>query len=276
MPSQNANSNSNSNNHTNNGNGNDTVVTPVVTPIVNNTIVTSQPLPFTQINFEDFSQFGLVPTSYVQGSVVNSKSIITSQFMDRGILLQNAALVELGNGHASSGKEAIAGTKNGKLDYDAAIQFAFTTKVYNTGPVKGNGNSIGHTNDQSNNHANSNANDPINDHTVGSSVSVRGTVSYFAYTPDKNGASGNTITISGFDVNGNLLGKVSVVEKTHNMGPIVLTGVGEMYSVTVDNGLRIKSWGGIALDDVTFDSVDPVVTTVGSTVNPLDFGPFQI
>jgi hypothetical protein len=257
----------------------DTINTSVLVNTNANQLLLTQPLvtkstPFTIVDFEDFASFGIVPTSFYQGSLVNPKSVVTNQFINKGLLISNAALVELGLGQAASGKDAIAGITNGKIDYDAAIKFGFTTKVVNSSVIKGNGNSIEHTNDQSANHANSNANTSINDHTV-VETQVRGTVSTFSYTPDKNGASGNTITVSGFDVNGKLLGKVSVVERGHNTAPVVLSGVGEIFTVTVDNTLRNKAWGGIGIDDISYDSVDPVVVTVGST-QFVEVGPFII
>lgn len=250
-------------------NGNNKVDIPEFTPLFLN-----KGSSFNLVDFEDFAQYGIVTTSFLQGAVVNPKSVITNQFINKGLLISNAALVELGFGQAASGKDAIAGITNGKIDYDAAIKFGFTTKISDVGAIKGKGNSIIHTNDQSANHANANANTSVNDHSVGD-MTVRGTVSTFSYTPDKNGASGNKITISGFDVNGKMLGSVSVVEKAHNTPAVVLTGVGEMYSVTVDNSLRIKSWGGIGIDDISFDSVDPIVTTIGTT-KVVDVGTFIV
>lgn len=218
----------------------------------------------TTVDFEDFASYGIIPTSYFQGAAVNPKSVVTNQFINKGLLISNAALIELGLTHAASGKDAIAGITNGKIDYDAAIKFGFVTKAVNSGAIKGNGNSIEHNNDQSDNHANEHSNTSVNDHSV-TTTQVRGTVSKFSYTPDKDGASGNTITITGYDVHGVLLGKVSVVERGNNLQPIVLSGVGEMYTITVDSTLRNKAWGGIGVDDISYDSVDPVVTTVGST-----------
>lgn len=82
-----------------------------------------------------------------------------------------------------------------------------------------------------------------------------GTVNYFAFSPDLDGRSNNTITVSAFALDGHLVGKVTVKETTNIKTPIVLSGFGEFHSVTIDSTLINKSWGGIALDNISIGEV---------------------
>jgi hypothetical protein len=84
---------------------------------------------------------------------------------------------------------------------------------------------------------------------------VDGTVNYFAFSPDLDGRSNNTITVSAFALDGHLVGKVTVKETTNIKTPIVLSGFGEFHSVTIDSTLINKSWGGIALDNISIGAV---------------------
>ncbi len=139
------------------------------------------------------------------------------------------------------------------------------------GPVKGNGNSIPSNNDNSFNVKNVNAATPINDHNaeVKNSTAVKtataaasttasfvdGTVNYFSYSPDLDGRSFNTVTLTAFALDGHIVGQVKVQETINIATPIVLTGFGEFHSVTIDSTLLNKSWGGIALDNLTIGEV---------------------
>ncbi len=282
----------------------------------------------TVLNFEDFSLRGLLPAIYTQGSLVKPTSKVTTQYMDRGIVMENAALVECGLGHAASGKESLAGFKTigakAYIDYDIPLTFSFvapvTTTTTNTvttsvvtrnGEFVGNGNSIEHNNDHSDDHnndhngnghnddnddhngngngndhndddRNGNDNDHINDHSVtesevvtttsavtSSTKFVDGTIDYFAYSPDLRGCSGNIITLTAFDLLGRMVGQVEYVETNDFVNPLVLTGIGEFHSVTVDQTLYVKRYGGIALDDIAYGPIDAVgedshITIVGT------------
>jgi hypothetical protein len=253
-----------------------TTVTPVVSAVK------------TILDFEDCGTTGLVPTSYFQGSVVAPTAKITNQYIDKGVVLSNAALVALGLGHAASGVDAIAGiSADGKIDYDAPVTISFvkevdtmvttttTARSITSSAVKGNGKSIEKNNDDSDSHKNEHGKDPVNDHDSNETVTVNvikstvvtptyvdGTVNYFSYSPDFDGASGNTITVSAYDLVGKLVGSVSVREVGNIVTPIVLTGIGEFHSVTIDSTLVNKSWGGIAMDMVTYGEVhSPVVAS---------------
>jgi hypothetical protein len=250
-----------------------TAVTPVASPVK------------TVLDFEDAMQKGLVPSSYFQGSAVSSASTITDQYISSGFVMEHAALANLGVGHAASGTMAIAPVSAlGKVDYDAPVTFHFVKEVDTSvtktvtqvatsttfGEVKGNGNSIPTNNDNSIATKNANGATPVNDHNaevISSSVTksatattvtanyVDGTVNYFAYSPDTNGRSFNTITITAFALDGHKVGQISVRETANITAPIVLSGIGEFHSVTIDSTLRVVSWGGIAIDNLTIGEV---------------------
>lgn len=204
----------------------------------------------TILDFENYGLLGLAPTSYFQGSTVSATSRVTDQYLDRGVLISDAALVECGTGHAASGKESLAGiSANGTLDYDKPITFTFEK-------VDG---SIEHRSSNSHGH------DPVTNHYHD------GTTDYFAFTPDKNGCSGNTITLSGYDIDGKFLGSVSYTENTDITKPLVLTGIGDMHRVVVDNSLHNVTWGGIAMDDVTFGTVKGAEKSIDELLT-LNFG----
>lgn len=204
----------------------------------------------TILDFENYGMLGLSPTSYFQGSVVKGSALVTDQYLDRGVLISGAALVECGTGHAASGKESLAGVAaNGTLDYDKPITFTFEK-------VDG---SVTHRSDNSHGH------DPITNHYHD------GTTDYFAFTPDKNGCSGNTITLSGYDINGKFLGSVTYNENADITKPLVLSGIGDMHKVVVDTSLHNVTWGGIAIDDVTFGTVKEAGKSIDELLN-LNFG----
>jgi hypothetical protein len=270
--------------------------TAITTTINTVTTVTPSLSPSTTVlDFEDGVSLGLQPSSYFQGSSVTKASLVTDQYQSNGIVLENAALVNLGVGHAPSGTMAIAPVSSlGKVDYDAPVTLHFVkeidTMVTKTatqvaistlyGEVKGNGKSIPVTHDSSSSIKNQNGVNPVNDHNADVTIStetktatatattaafVDGTVSFFSYLPDLDGHSFNTITLTAFALDGHMVGQVRVQETSNLTAPIVLTGLGEFHTVTIDSTLINKSWGGIAMDNVTIGEVHSAIQPTTQT-----------
>ena len=260
-----------------------TTVTPVVSPST------------TVLDFEDGVSLGLQPSSYFQGSSVAKASMVTNQYQSKGVVLEHAALANLGVGHAPSGTMAIVPVSSlGKVDYDAPVTLHFVkeidtsvsktvTQVANStiyGEVKGNGKSIPVTHDSSSSIKNEKGANPVNDHnaemtivtetktasaTATTAAFVDGTVTFFSYLPDLDGRSFNTITLTAFALDGHMVGQVTVKETSNLIAPIVLTGLGEFHSVTIDSTLINKSWGGIAMDNVTIGEVHSAIQPTSQT-----------
>ncbi len=225
-----------------------TVIDTTVTTVTSVTPVASALK--TVLDFENAMQLGLVTSSYFQGSAVSSASMITDQYIRSGFVMEHAALTNLGVGHAASGTMAISPVSTvGKVDYDAPVILHFVkavdTSITKTvtqiatgtsfGAVKGNGNSIATNNDNSIATKNANGATPVNDYnaevltstitkTATASTTnanyVDGTVDYFAYSPDLDGKSFNTITITALALDGHKVGQVSVRETTNITAPI--------------------------------------------------------
>ena len=87
---------------------------------------------------------------------------------------------------------------------------------------------------------------------------------HFAISTDQAGASFNTTTVSGYDIAGNFLGSVSLVD-TKGGATINLQGVGKIHTVIVSSTLMDHFNGGIALDDVRFHAVSPTLVPEPST-----------
>jgi hypothetical protein len=221
--------------------------------------------------------------------------MVTDQYQSKGVVLENAALANLGVGHAPSGTMAILPVSSlGKVDYDAPVTLHFVKEVDTTvaktvtqvaistvyGEVKGNGKSIPVTHDSSSRIKNENGANPVNDHnsevttttetktataTATTAAYVDGTVSFFSYLPDLDGRSFNTITLTAFALDGHMVGQVKVQETSNFTAPIVLTGLGEFHSVTIDSTLINKSWGGIAMDNVTIGEVHSAIQPTSQT-----------
>lgn len=191
----------------------------------------------TILDFENYAGAGIVPMSYFQGATVTTAARITNQYLNQGIIISNAAVVELGLGHAGSGKESLAPiSASGKVDYDSPITFTFVRAD----------SSLTHSANTTH------GKDPILQHYHDA------TTDYFAFTPDKGGSSGNTVTLSGYDKHGKFLGSASYKETGNFTEPLVLTGIGDMHSVVVDTAMRNPRWGGISLDLITFNETKSV------------------
>lgn len=166
----------------------------------------------TLINFEPPLPSGLVAMSFWEDTPVVPQSRITNQYSNLGILMKNVALVNLGSGQATSGINGIAPTSvSGKIDYGSQATFTFVDPQNNASPA---------------------------------------TTDYFAISTDQSGGSGNTTTISGYDLNGNFLGSVSHIDTGGIM--LQLQNIGKIHTIVVGSTLINHGSGGIALDDVRF------------------------
>lgn len=176
----------------------------------------------TVLDFEGPLPDGLLATSYIQEHLVPANSLVTNQYLDKGVLMSDVALVAAGVGHAASGANALAGVDAwGRIDYDQAVTFRFF---------------------------------------MPGDSSHAATTDFFAYSADFGGGSGNTITISAFDVDGSLVGQVSYVETGTFISPLTLSGIGQFHRVTVDQTLYNRYSGGIALDLVQFGELSAAAT----------------
>jgi PEP-CTERM motif len=172
----------------------------------------------TIINFEAPLPGGLVPIDYVEDTPVTLQARITSQYGNLGVLLENAALVNLGLGHATSGTNGLAGISAlGTVDYGSPVIFTFV--------------------------------DPLNN-------AVPWVTNHFVISTDQAGFSMNTITLSAYDIAGNFLGSVSHVE-TGGSVTLGLQGMGGIHTVIVSSTLMNHFSGGMALDDLRFGPVSP-------------------
>jgi PEP-CTERM motif len=169
------------------------------------------------LDFEGPLPDGLVPTSFIQGAPVPVSARVTDQYMPLGIRIADAALVQLGVGHAASGANGLAGiSASGDIDYDQAVTFSFY--------LPGDG-------------------------------STAGTTDFFAYSPDWGGGSGNVITISAFGLDGELVGMVHFTESGTFASPLAISGMGQFHKVTVDQTLYDRTSGGIGLDLVQIGDI---------------------
>ncbi len=171
----------------------------------------------TVIDFENPLPGGLVATSYVQSTIVPASAWVTDQYLNVGLVVDGAALVALPSGSAPSGINALAGIGgDGRIDYDTPVSFSFFAP----------GNS-----------------------------GVMGTTDFFGYSADLFGSSRNIITISAYGLDGSLVGQVSYTETGDFTAPLIISGVGQFHSVTVDQTLYNTTSGGIALDLIQFGDI---------------------
>jgi PEP-CTERM motif len=172
----------------------------------------------TIINFEPPLPGGLIPVDFVEDTPVTLQARITTQYGDLGVLLENAALVNLGLGHATSGTNGLAGISAlGTVDYGSPVIFTFV--------------------------------DPLNN-------AVPWVTNRFAISTDQAGFSLNTITLSAYDIAGNFLGSVSHLE-TGGSVTLGLHGIGGIHTVIVSSTLMNHFIGGMGLDDLRFGPVSP-------------------
>lgn len=157
---------------------------------------------------------GLTPTSYGQGSLTPISSRVTTQFLDLGVVISNAAVTNLGAGHTASGSIGLSAiTAGGYIDYDSIVGFSFFA------PSDG---------------------------------LTKATTNYFAYSPDLGGGSGNIVTITAFGLDGSVVGSKSWVETGTFLSPLELSGIGEFHSVTIDQTLYDTFSGGVGIDLVRY------------------------
>lgn len=175
----------------------------------------------TVLDFENPNAVGLTPMSFWQGSFVNPSARVTDQFLNLGVQVSNAALVNFGYGHAASGTNGLGGIDQyGKLDYDSPVGFSFF--------LSGN---------------------------------LAATTDYFGYSPDLAGGSGNTITLTAYAIDGSIVGQTSYIETGtfSPSSPLTISGVGLFHSVTIDQTLYNTWSGGIGIDLVRFGDLSPAV-----------------
>lgn len=165
------------------------------------------------IDFETPHPIGLSPVAFYHSGAVPTNTVITDHYSSQGVLFQSTALVDLGLGHATSGYYGIGGIDSGgNLSYAAPVTFTFVA--------------------------------PTNS-------SVVAYTDYFSIKTDNWGDSGNTITISGYDVYGNLLGSTSHIEGAGGY-TLVLQGIGNIHRVQIFESSHVN---GMSLDDMTFADV---------------------
>jgi len=203
-----------------------------------NTITLSDNASLTILDFESPLPAGLTPVSFWQGTSVPSTAKLTNQYASSGVLMSGVALINAGIGHAPSGVNGVGGISSGSLvDYDAPLTFQFVSPIDGSTPAY---------------------------------------INYFAISPDLWGSSGNNVTITGYDLNGTILG-VTTYTETGNLPadtPIELQNVGNIYKVVVDASLANVSNGGIAFDLVRFSApvIQSSITLAVAPANVLEDG----
>lgn len=168
----------------------------------------------TILDFEAPLPGGLVAQSFAQDTFVSDSQKVSNHYLNQGVIISDAAIVALGVGHAASGSNGLAGVGSSNLiDYDIPVNFSF----YLPGDINS-----------------------------------KALTDYFAYAPDLGGGSGNIVTISGYDISGNLLGQNSYTETGTFNSLLTLSGIGLFHSVTIDQTLFNRYSGGIGIDLVQY------------------------
>jgi hypothetical protein len=173
----------------------------------------------TVLDFEAPLPAGLQAIGFSQGTSVPNSAMVTDQYIDRGVLVAGAALVELGKNHAASGVNGLAGVNSsGHVDYDAPVSFSFYSPA---------------------------------------STRTKATTDYFAYSPDRAGSSNNVVALTAYALDGSIVGSSNYTE-TGNFSPdspLELKNLGDFHRVVVDTDL-VRSQG-IAMDLVQFGRLLP-------------------
>ena len=126
----------------------------------------------TVLDFEPPLPTGPTPMSFIQGTAVPLQARITDEFASVGVLMENAALVNLG--FAPSDSNGIGPiSPSGSLDYASPITFTFASPNDGVSPA---------------------------------------TTDYFSISTDRGGHSGNTVTANAYSIDDRLLGSVSHTE----------------------------------------------------------------
>jgi hypothetical protein len=179
------------------------------------------------IDFEDPLPDGLIvnspfPTGYYQGTAVHPASRIENAYSDYGILMTSVALVQLSGisgAHAPSGFNGIAPIGAAGVDYGAPMTFSFVSPL---------------------------------------DLSVMATTDYFSLTTDVWGESNNVVTMTAYDISGQLIGMTTFSETASGAHVIELPGLSGIHKVVVDSTLINQNSGGIAMDLLTFNEVLPI------------------
>jgi hypothetical protein len=168
----------------------------------------------TILDFEGPLPDGLVAQSFAQDTFVSDSQKVSNHYLNQGVIISDAAIVALGVGHAASGSNGLAGvSSSNQIDYDIPVNFSFY---------------------------------------LPSDISSKALTNYFAYAPDLAGGSGNIVTISGYDISGNLMGQSSYTETGTFNSLLTLSGIGLFHSVTIDQTLFNRYSGGIGIDLVQY------------------------
>ena len=160
-----------------------------------NTVIGTITGNLTILDFESPLPAGLSPiSSFPQNTPIPSTATITDQYVSLGVKMSGVAL--LNGGIASpSGTNFVGGIGSGSLmDFDAPLTFQFVSPIDGSTPAY---------------------------------------INYFAISPDLFGSSGNNVTITGYDLNGTILG-VTTYTETGNLPadtPIELQNVGNIVTV---------------------------------------------
>jgi Ca2+-binding RTX toxin-like protein len=202
-----------------------------------NTVIGTITGNLTILDFESPLPAGLSPTSsFAQNTPIPSTATITDQYASLGVKMSGVALLNGGIGHAPSGTNFVGGIGSGSLmDFDAPLTFQFVSPIDGSTPAY---------------------------------------INYFAISPDLWGSTGNNVIITGYDLNGTILG-VTTYTETGNLPadtPIELQNVGNIYKVVVDPSLEYG--GGIAFDLVRFSApvIQSSITLAVAPANVLEDG----
>jgi hypothetical protein len=193
----------------------------------------------TVLDFEGPLPLGLTPMSFWQGTPVPADAKVTDQYLSLGLEVSGGALINLGWGHAPSGVNGLGGfDANDLLDYEYPVAFLFFAPGDKSRPA---------------------------------------TTDYFAFTQDRYGDSYNDITLTAFDLDGNVVGASSYTEVANLASPLIITGLGQFHSVAVHQSQYNRGTGGIGIDLVTFGDlqvadVDPNSVPEPATLDLLGLG----
>lgn len=173
----------------------------------------------TILDFEAPLPAGLTAIDYVQDTFVPDSAKVTEQYIDRGVRISDAAIVNLGSGHAASGINGLAGIDQfGRINYDTPVTFSFFAPSDGITPA---------------------------------------TIDYFGYSPDLWGSSYNTITLTAYGLDDSIVGQISYIE-TGNFDPafpLTISGIGDFHKIMIDSTLQYLNKGGIGIDMVRFENL---------------------
>lgn len=174
----------------------------------------------TVLDFEPpYPQPLVAAETYLQGTPVTPQSLITTQYASLGVLMEGVALINFPVTAVASGTNGIGGVNSQmQIDFDAPLSFTFVSP---------------------------------------SNRSAKATTDYFSIYPDLWTGSDNSVTVSAYSLDGELVGTASYQESSASATPIVLSGIGRFHRVVVDATLHSQAWGGIGFDLVSFGPLIP-------------------